>query len=79
MTALERMELIIPARSGLNPMLAVLQGKAVRVLLAYMRRLVPSRFLLVPIDRREPGRYLRVPNRQLQQWIGGAEILERPA
>ena len=50
-------------------MLAVLQGKAARVLLAYMRRLVLSRFLLVPIDQREPGRYLRVPNRQLQQWI----------
>ena len=79
MTALERMELIIPARSGLNPMLAVLQGKAARVLLAYMRQLVLSRFLLVPIDRREPERYLLVPNCQLQQWIGGAEILERPA
>ena len=60
-------------------MLVVLQGKAARALLAYMRRLVLSRFLLVPIDRREPGRYLRVPNCQLQQWIGGAEIPERPA
>ena len=73
------MELIVLAHNGPNPMLAVLQGKAARVLLAYMRRLVLSRFLLVPIDRREPGRYLRVPNRQLQQWIGGAEIPERPA
>ena len=60
-------------------MLAVLQGKAARVLLAYMRRLVLSRFLLVPIDRREPGHYLPVPNYQLQQWIGGAETPERPA
>ena len=60
-------------------MLVVLQEKAVRDLLAYMRQLVLSRFLLVPIDRREPERYLLVPNCQLQQWIGGAEILERPA
>ena len=50
-------------------MLAVLQGKAARVLLACTRRLVLSEFLLVPTGRREPGRYLRVPNRQLQQWI----------
>ena len=59
-------------------MLVVLQEKAVRDLLAYMRQLVLSRFLLVPIDRREPGRYLPVPNYQLQQWIGGAETPERP-
>ena len=52
MTALERMELIIPARSGLNPMLAVLQGKAARVLLACTRRLVLSEFLLYPTGRR---------------------------
>ena len=50
-------------------MLAVLQGKAARVLLACTRRLVLSEFLLVPTGRREPGRYLRVPNRQLRQWI----------
>ena len=60
-------------------MLAVLQGKAARVLLACTRRLVLSEFLLVPTGRREPERYLRVPNRQLQQWIGGAETPERPA
>ena len=63
------MALTIPAHTGLNPMLAVLQGKAVHVLLACIRRLVLSKFLLVPTGRREPGRYLRVPIRQLQQWI----------
>ena len=73
------MALIIPVHTGPNPMLVVLQEKAVRDLLAYMRQLVLSRFLLVPIDRREPERYLLVPNCQLQQWIGGAEIPERPA
>ena len=50
-------------------MLAVLQGKAARVLLACTRRLVLSESLLVPTGRREPERYLRVPIRQLQQWI----------
>ena len=50
-------------------MLAVLQGKAVRVLLAYTRQLVLSESLLIPTSRRETGRYLRVPIRQLQQWI----------
>ena len=69
MTALECMELIIPARSGLNPIIAVLQGKAARVLLACTRQLVLSESLLVPTSRRETGRYLRVPIRQLQQWI----------
>ena len=58
-------------------MLVVLQGKAVRALLAYTRQLVLSRFL-VPIDRREPERYLLVPNCQLQRWIGGAETPGRP-
>ena len=50
-------------------MLAVLQGKAARVLLACTRQLVLSGSLLVPTSRRETGRYLRVPIRQLQQWI----------
>ena len=59
-------------------MLVVLQEKAARALLAYMRRLVLSRFLLVPIDRREPERCLLVPNCQHQQWIGGAETPGRP-
>ena len=67
--ALERMELIIPARSGLNPIIAVLPGKAARVLLVCIRQLVLSGSLLVPTSRRETGRYLRVPIRQLQQWI----------
>ena len=59
-------------------MLVVLQEKAVRDLLAYMCQLVLSRFLLVPIDRREPERYLLVPNCQHQQWIGGTETPGRP-
>ena len=69
MIALERMELIIPARSGLNPIIAVLPGKAARVLLVCTRQLVLSGSLLVPTSRRETGRYLRVPIHQLQQWI----------
>ena len=44
---------LVPAHNGPNPMLVVLQEKAVRDLLAYTRQLVLSRFLLVPIDRRE--------------------------
>ena len=68
MTALERMELIIPARSGLNPIIAVLPGKAARVLLVCTRQLVLSGSLLVPTSRREIGRYLRVPIHRFQQW-----------
>ena len=49
-------------------MLAVLQGKAARVLLACIRQLVLSGSLLVPTSRREIGRYLRVPIHRFQQW-----------
>ena len=72
------MALTIPAHTGPNPMLVVLQGKAARGLLVYRRQLVLSRFLLVPTDRRELERYLPVPNCQHQRWIGGARIPERP-
>ena len=58
-------------------MLVVLQEKAVRDLLAYMRQLVLSRFLLVPTDRRELERCLPVPNCQRRRWIGGARTPER--
>ena len=62
------MELIIPARSVLNPIIVVLPGKAVRALLVCIRQLVLSGSLLVPTNRREIGRYLRVPIHRLQQW-----------
>ena len=75
MTALERMELIIPARSGLNPMLAVLQGKAARVLLACTRRLVLSESLLVPTGRREK---LYLPMFYFEYVISSCLILSRP-